>query len=164
EVVADFQILALPHTEATRLLVAAIPQEVIAEHLTLFQSAGIEPTVVDLDAFALANAALLGGDITETQVALMDVRPTRTLLTLLHDALPVLPRSLAHGGFADTALPLSTDRLGKQLQHTLYACESSLKHPYEPEVLLLSGTPEGQLGPLATALEKETGLPTRVWH
>jgi Tfp pilus assembly PilM family ATPase/Tfp pilus assembly protein PilN len=164
EVVADFQILSLPNTEATRLLVAATPQEAIAEHLAMLQSAGIEPTVVDLDGFALANAALLGCDIADTQAVLMDVRPTRTLLTLLHNGLPVFARSLAHGGFADTALPLSTDRLSKQLQHTLYACENTLKHPYDPEVLLLSGTPEAQLGPLATALEKETGLPTRVWH
>jgi Tfp pilus assembly PilM family ATPase/Tfp pilus assembly protein PilN len=164
EVVADFQILPRPNTEATRLLVAATPQEVIAEHLALLQPAGLEPTVVDLDVFALANAALLGSDLPEMHAALIDVRATRTLLTLLCNGMPVFARSLAHGGLADTALPLAMDRLSKQLQHTLYACENALKHPYEPEVLLLSGGPDAPLGPLATALEKEVGLPTRVWH
>jgi hypothetical protein len=31
-------------------------------------------------------------------------------------------------------------------------------------VLLLSGAPSAQLGSLATALETEVGLPTRVWQ
>jgi Tfp pilus assembly PilM family ATPase/Tfp pilus assembly protein PilN len=164
EVVMDFQMLALPGTEANRLLVAATPKEVMAEHLSLFQAGSVEPTIVDLDVFALANAALLGCDVLETNAVLIDVRPTRTLLTLLHRGTPVFARSLAHGGFTETPLPLSLDRLSKQLQHTLYACENALKQSYEPEVLLLSGAPGASLGSLATAFEKEVSLPTRVWQ
>jgi Tfp pilus assembly PilM family ATPase/Tfp pilus assembly protein PilN len=164
EVVMDFQMLAVPNTEASRLLVAATPHQVMVEHLSLFQAGGLEPTIVDLDVFALANAALLGCGTLATNAVLVDTHATRTLFTLLQNGVPVFARSLAHGGFTDTPLPISTDRLSKQLQHTFYACENALKQPYEPDVLLLSGGPGAQLGPLATALEKEINLPARVWQ
>ena len=56
DVVVDFQRLALPTTSAARLLVAATPHQEIVAHLALFQAGGLEPTMVDLDVFALANA------------------------------------------------------------------------------------------------------------
>jgi Tfp pilus assembly protein PilN len=59
---------------------------------------------------------------------------------------------------------MSAERLSKQLQHTLYACENALKQPYEPDVLLLSGASTTQLGVLAPTLEKDLSLPTRVWR
>jgi Tfp pilus assembly protein PilN len=59
---------------------------------------------------------------------------------------------------------MTTARLSQQVQQTLYACAHALKTAYEPEVLLLSGAPSGQLDPLATALENDLGLPSRVWR
>jgi Tfp pilus assembly protein PilN len=106
----------------------------------------------------------LGCDTLATNAILVDVHATRVLFTLLHNGLPVFARSLAHGGFTDTPLPISTDRLSKQLQHTIYACENALKQSYEPEMLLLSGEPGAQLNSLGTALEKDINLPVRVWQ
>ena len=69
DVVADFQPLPSQHTDATPLLVAAMPQEIIAEHLSMLQEVGLNPTVIDLDVFALANAALFGSATPESEGA-----------------------------------------------------------------------------------------------
>jgi Tfp pilus assembly protein PilN len=130
----------------------------------LFQAGGLEPAIVDLDVFALANAALVGGDLQETNAVLVDVHTTRTLLTLLHKGIPVFARSAAQSVAVDPALPMTTARLSQQVQQTLYACAHTLKTAYEPEVLLLSGAPSAQLDPLATTLENDLSLTTRVWQ
>jgi type II secretion system protein L len=163
DVVVDFQRLALP-TSATRLLVAATPHQEIADHLALFQAGGLEPAMVDLDVFALANAALVGCDLLDTNAVLVNMHATRTLLTLLHKGIPVFARSVAQSVAVDPSLPMTTARLSQQVQQTLYACEHTLKTAYEPEVLVLSGAPSAQLDPLATALKNDLGLPTRVWR
>jgi Tfp pilus assembly PilM family ATPase/Tfp pilus assembly protein PilN len=164
DVIVDFHMTGPPTASASPLLVTAVPHEVIAEHLALFQGGDLEPTIIDLDVFALANAALLGYDALETSVILVDVQTTRTLLTFLHQGVPIFARSLAHNGLAEPALAISAERLSKQLQHTLYACENARKQPYEPDVLLLSGESTAQLGVLAPTLEKDLSLPTRLWR
>ena len=164
DVVVDFQRLALPTTSAARLLVAATPHQEIADHLALFQAGGLDPTIVDLDVCALANAALVGCDLRDTNAVLVEVHATRTLLTLLHKGVPVFARSVAQSVAVAPSLPMTTARLSQQVQQTLYACEHTLKTGYEPAVLLLSGAPSAQLDPLATALENDVGLPTRVWQ
>jgi general secretion pathway protein L len=165
DIVADFQLLPLQTSSAASLLVAAVPQEVVAEHLGMFQEVGLEPTVIDLDVFALANAALLGASPLETNVMLADINPARTLITLLHHGTPVFARSLTHSlQPAEDSLEADTNRLGKQLQHTLYAYENALQQTYEPDVLLLSGTSQEHLGHLAMALAKEFEVRARVWQ
>jgi Tfp pilus assembly PilM family ATPase/Tfp pilus assembly protein PilN len=165
DVVADFQLLPSLHGQQTRALVAAVPQQVVADHLSLLQAVGLEPTVVDLDVFALANATRLGCETLGANTVLMDLNPERMLLTLLSQDIPVFARSLVHSlSASDTFLSTSIDRLSKQLQHTLYACENALQQSYEPDVVLLSGEGGTHLGELAAALEKDLGLPVRVWQ
>lgn len=164
-IVADF--LPLPSQQAgeTSLLTAAIPQRTIAEHLSIMQAAGLEPAIVDLDVFALANAALFGAVTPGGTAVLVDLNPSRTLMTMLHQDIPVFARSMPHiSPTDDTSVDAMTDRLEKQLQHTRYACEHALQQPYEPEMLLLSGSWGTQLGRLATALQEATDLPTRLWQ
>ena len=84
EVVVDFQILPTQTTGVTRLLVAALPQQEMATHLALFQEAELEPTMVDLDVFALANAAVFGSAFLPSHAVLIDHAAERTLLTILH--------------------------------------------------------------------------------
>jgi Tfp pilus assembly PilM family ATPase/Tfp pilus assembly protein PilN len=165
DVVADFQILPSQQARQTRVLVAAVPQQVVADHLALLQEVGLEPTGVDLDVFALANATRLGRDTLGANAVLIDLNPERTLLTILCQDMPVFARSLAHSlAPGDASLAITTDRLSKSLQHTLYACENVLQQTYEPDVVLLSGEGGAQLGELAVALETELGLPARVWE
>jgi general secretion pathway protein L len=165
DIVADFLTLPSQPAGEIRLLTAALPRQIIAEHLSIMQAASLEPTVIDLDVFALANAARFGTGPQGDTAVLIDLSPSRTLMTMLYKQTAVFARSMAHVMPPDdTSVEAMTSRLGKQLQHTLYACEHALQQPYEPEMLVLSGPWGSQLEPLAAALQDATGLHTRVWR
>ncbi|HSX81726.1 MAG TPA: type II secretion system protein GspL [Candidatus Saccharimonadia bacterium] len=165
EVVADFYPLPSPNTSEARLLVAGMPEEVIATSLDLLQDIGLDPAVLDLDVFGLANAALLGCTALPARTVLVDVNAERTLLTLLDRETPVLVRSLAYR-FPEEAEALASyaGRLSKHLQQTYYACEHVLQQPYEPDLLLVSGVRGDQASILAKELQEVDGIPAEVWR
>ena len=165
DVVVDFRPLPVQQVpQQTQVLVAGMPKEEIAKGLALLNGGGLQPNVLDLDVFSLANAAVLGGNGVPGKTALMYVHPERTLLTLLHDGEPVFARSLARGMPADNGDLPDAQRLDKQLQHTLYACEHIVQLTYEPDLLLLFGADREPLGQLAVGLNEATGVPTQVWR
>ena len=165
DVVVDFRPLPVQQVpQQTQVLVAGMPKQEIAGCLALLNSAGLAPNVLDLDVFSLANAAVLGGNGMPGKTALMYVHPERTLLTLLQDGVPIFARSLVQGMPADNGDVPDAQRLGKQLQHTLYACEHTVQLTYEPDLLLLFGADREQLGGLAAALHEATGTRTQVWQ
>ena len=165
DVVVDFRPLPVQQApQQTQVLVAGMPRHEIADGLALLGSAGLEPNVLDLDVFSLAHAAVLGGNGVPAKTALLCVYPERTLLTLLHDGVPVFARSLAQGPAADNGATPDAQKLGRQLQHTLYACEHAVQLTCEPDLLLLFGADQEQLGQLAVGLNEVTGVPTQVWR
>ncbi len=165
DVVVDFRPLPVQQVpRQTQVLVAGMPRHEIADGLALLRGAGLEPNVLDLDVFSLANAAVLGGNGVPGKTALLYIHPERTLLTLLQDGVPVFARSLAQGPPADNGNAPDAQKLGKQLQHTLYACEHAVQLTYEPDLLLLLGADHEQLGPLAVGLSQATGVQTQVWR
>jgi general secretion pathway protein L len=165
DVVVDFRPLPIQQVpQQTQVLVAGMPKREIVGDLALFRSAGLEPSVLDLDVFSLANAAVLGSNGVPGKTALLCVHPERTLLTLLHDGAPLFARSLAQGMPTDSGDLPDPQKLGKQLQHTLYACEHAVQVAYEPDLLLLFGADRDQLAHLAVGLSEATGLQTHVWR
>jgi len=165
EIVADFHPLPSGNTSEARLLVAGMPEEVIAQALALLQGVGLDPTVLDLDVFGLANAALLGCTTLPVRTVLVDVNAERALLTLLDHGTPVFARSLAYGLPEDAeALETYAGRLSKHLQHTFYACENALQQTYEPELVLVSGVHGEQADVLVKALQEADGIPAEVWR
>jgi Tfp pilus assembly PilM family ATPase len=165
EVVADFHPLPSESKSAAQLLAVGMPEEMIAAALGLLQEVGLEPAVLDLDVFGLANAALLGCTTLPAHTVLVDVNTERTLLTLLDCGTPVLARSLAYK-FPEDAEALETyaSRLSKHLQHTYYACEHILQQPYEPDLLLVSGVRGDQASILAKDLQEGDDIPAEVWR
>ena len=165
DVVVDFRRLPVQQVpQQTQVLATGMPKQEIADSLALLRGAGVEPGVLDLDVFSLASAALLGGNDVPGWTALLYVRPQRTLLTLLHDGVPVFARSLAQGPAADDGALPDAQRLGNQLQHTLYACEHTLQLACEPDRVLLFGADREALGQLAVGLNEATGVQTHVWR
>jgi Tfp pilus assembly PilM family ATPase/Tfp pilus assembly protein PilN len=165
DVVADFQPLPSESKSAAQLLAVGMPEDVITTALGLLQDVGLEPTVLDLDVFGLANATLLGCTALPAHTVLVDVNTERTLLTLLNLGTPVLARSLAYK-FPEDAEALETyaSRLSKHLQHTYYACEHVLQQPYEPDLLLVSGVRGDQASILAKELQEVDDIPAEVWR
>lgn len=165
DIIADFQPLPSQANNATPILVAAIPHDIIATHLGSFQDSGIDPTMIDLDAFALGNAVLFGSPSSAPNAALIDLNPTRVLITVLRQSRPVFIRSLTHSLSLDEASPEElADQINKYLQHTLYAYEHAVQGASQPDAVILSGTKRSHLTPLVTALQQEIEQPVNVWQ
>ena len=165
DVVVDFRRLPVQQTpQQTQVLAAAMPKGEIADNLALLTDAGLEPGVLDLDVFGLADAAVLGSGGLPARTAILHAGAERTLLTLMYDSVPVFARSLAPSLPAEGGDLPDAERLVRQLQHTLYACEDTLRQPYEPDLLLLLGPYQEELSRLAVSLEASTGIPSRVWQ
>jgi type IV pilus assembly protein PilM len=95
----DFQILD-PEGEGAQMsvLLVAAKRELIDNRLNLLADAGLQPTVVDVEAFALHNAfeqSYPGG--LDGLVALVNVGHETTNLNLLQDGVPVLVRDVPFG-------------------------------------------------------------------
>lgn len=165
ELVVDFRRLPVQTApQQTRVLAAAMPKQDVAGSLALLTNAGLEPAVLDLDVFSLADSAVLGGGALPANTAVLHVGGERALLTLMHDGEPVFARNLAQRLPDENGDLPDTERLARQLQHTLFACEDTLQQAYEPDLLLLAGCEREALSELAAALEESTGIPSRVWQ
>lgn len=168
EVVVDFQILPATNTDQTpeaSLLAAAVPQDLVAHALEMLQDVGLEPTIIDLDVFGLANAAVLGSSTLPMHTVLVDTHPSRTLLTMLHNGIPVFTRSLADGWpRADVTIATHAASLSKHIQHTIYAYENARQQSYEVDSLLFSGEYGKQLDLLTVALQQELDITAEGWR
>lgn len=165
DVVADFHVLPAASTGAAPILAAAVPQEFIADTLDMLHELGLEPSIIDLDVFGLANTAVLGGASRSANSLLVDVHPSRTLLTLLSHNTPIFARSWPYGWpQGDAELETYTTRLGKQIQHTIYAYENALQLSYDMEDIILSGIAADDLPNLAHLLHQTTGVPVEPCH
>lgn len=97
----DFQILETngdsPPEEMSVLLVAA-KRELVDAKLRILGEAGLSPSVVDVDAFALHNAFELNHpEAMRGAVALVNVGNEITNVNVLDDGVPILTRDLAVG-------------------------------------------------------------------
>lgn len=165
EVIADFQSLSSQADNATPLLVAALSQDLIAAHLSLFQDTTLEPAVIDLDAFALGNATRFGSPTVASNAVLVDLSPTRILMAILRHGTPIFIRSLTHHLALEATSPEElANQLNKYLQHTLYAYEHTIREAEAPAMVLLAGTTHSHLTPLAAALKQEIEFPVAVWQ
>lgn len=95
----DFQITDPGGTgPRMKVLLVAAKRELVDNELTLIEEAGLEPAVVDVDAFALFNAVELNyPEAMDGTAALVSVGHDGTSVTLLEDGVPVLTRDLAFG-------------------------------------------------------------------
>ena len=96
----DFQILdpdGPPNEEMSVLLVAA-KRDLVEAKVRILAEAGLTPSIVDVDAFALHNAFELNyPDAMRGAVALVNVGNEITNVNVLDDGVPVLTRDLAVG-------------------------------------------------------------------
>lgn len=100
EVVVDFHEAQPAEGEGTPVLIAGVKKDLIARQLEAFAAAGVDPEIVTLDAFALANNYLMraraAGD--GGLVVLVKIGASRTVLVALRDGSIRLARSISVGG------------------------------------------------------------------
>ncbi len=95
----DFQILN-PHDEGLQMevLLVAAKRELVDNKVGLLQDAGINPRIIDVDAFALHNAFGFNyPDDQEGIVALVNVGHETTNVNILENGVPILTRDIPFG-------------------------------------------------------------------
>jgi type IV pilus assembly protein PilM len=92
EVIMDTQILednvGDPASPEMKVLLVAVRKSLVEEHLALLAEAGLQPSIIDVDAFALGNAFEMrargqGGLAPEKVVALIDIGSNKTNINIL---------------------------------------------------------------------------------
>ena len=95
----DFQVLGENENnpnQMTVLLVAA-KKEMINDYVNLAQLAGLNPCIIDVDAFALQNIYEANYDAAAQNVALIDIGSSKTSLNILKDGGSVFMRDVSLG-------------------------------------------------------------------
>jgi len=127
----DFQILD-PSSDSAQMavLLVAAKRELIENRLSLLTDAGLNPLVIDVEAFALHNAFERNyPEIRDGMVALVNIGHETTNVNLLQDGAPVLVRDV----------PFGTRRLRESLQRekgmTAEVAEDVLQGRTDPSAL-----------------------------
>lgn len=96
----DFEILQSPPGAVEMdVLLVAVKKDVIGEYLTVASSAGLNVAVVDVDAFAVANAFEAAYEVNPNEVtALLHVGAAVTTITILRGGVLVFTRDSVIGG------------------------------------------------------------------
>jgi type IV pilus assembly protein PilM len=114
----DFQILDTEsHADEMSVLLVAAKKEVVDARIRLLNEAGLTPTIVDVDAFALHNAFEANyPDAMTGVVVLVNIGHETTTINVVDDGVPVMTRDL----------PIGTRRFREDLQreHGLTAADS----------------------------------------
>ena len=105
EVNLDFQVLGPAATggEQVNVLIAACRKEIVDDYLAVTQGAGLTPTVIDIETYAMENAYSLiaqhmpGGGMEKT-IAVIDVGATTTNINVMRDNRSIYTRDHTFGG------------------------------------------------------------------
>ncbi|MFQ5881719.1 MAG: type IV pilus assembly protein PilM [Candidatus Methylomirabilales bacterium] len=96
----DYQILQSPPGAVEMdILLVAVKKDIVNQYLTVASSAGLNVAVVDVDAFAVANAYEAAYEVDPQEViALLHVGAAVTTLSIVQGGVPLFTRDSAIGG------------------------------------------------------------------
>ena len=80
------------------VLLVAVRKALVNEYQALLQQAGLQPTVIDIDAFALANMFELNYDISNESVALVNIGASNVNIHVIRRGVSAFTRDLTMGG------------------------------------------------------------------
>ncbi|HEX7897385.1 MAG TPA: type IV pilus assembly protein PilM [Planctomycetota bacterium] len=87
-----------------RVLLVAAKRTFIDEHVAVVETAGLQPSIVDVDSFALGNAYELSGMVNAAAVAqgklvaLVDIGASKTNINIMSDSVSYFTREFYKGG------------------------------------------------------------------
>jgi len=95
----DFQILGENETDPNQMNVflVAAKKEMVNDYINLVNLAGLNPCIVDVEAFALQNAFESSYDIQDDNIALIDIGASKTSLNILKGSSSVFMRDVSLG-------------------------------------------------------------------
>jgi type IV pilus assembly protein PilM len=105
EVNMDFQVLGSTSegSDQVNVLLAACRKEIVDDYAAVADGAGLTPTVIDIETYAMENAYGLiarnmAGAGMEKTVAVMDIGATTTTINVMHNSRSVYTRDHTFGG------------------------------------------------------------------
>jgi type IV pilus assembly protein PilM len=99
DVNVDFQKLGAGAAEGQAdVLLVAVKKDKINDYVNLVKDAGLEPVVMDVDAFALANMYELNYSIEEGTTALLNIGASVMNINILKDGISIFTRDITVGG------------------------------------------------------------------
>jgi type IV pilus assembly protein PilM len=95
----DFQILGESETNPNQMNVflVAAKKEMVDDYINLVNLAGLNPCIIDVEAFALQNSFEANYDVQKENIALIDIGASKTSLNILKDAASVFMRDVSLG-------------------------------------------------------------------
>ena len=96
----DVQILSEEGDEAGQMevLLVAARKDLINEYVSIIQEAGLNPAIVDVDAFAVENMFNLNYDALGSTVALVNIGASNVNINVLQDGVTAFTRDVGIGG------------------------------------------------------------------
>ena len=99
DVNVDFQKLGAGATEGQAdVLLVAVKKDKINDYVNLVKEAGLDPVVMDVDAFALANMYELNYDVEAGTTALLNIGASVMNINILKDGMSIFTRDITVGG------------------------------------------------------------------
>ncbi len=100
DVILDFQILGLAEEDNMMdVLIVAVKRDKINEYVSVVKGAGLDPVVVDVDAFALENMYEINYEVKEEEnVALVNIGASMINMNILKGGVSVFTRDSSVGG------------------------------------------------------------------
>jgi type IV pilus assembly protein PilM len=99
DVNVDFQKLGPGAVEGQAdVLLVAVKKDKINDYVNLVKDAGLEPVVVDVDAFALANMCELNYEVEAGITALLNIGASVMNINILRDGVSIFTRDITVGG------------------------------------------------------------------
>lgn len=132
EAVLDWQTVGTTPQGDLEVLLVAAKREQVMQHLEAISGAGMKPEVVDLDAFAIANAHALaeGGGETKGCRAFIDVGARKTTINIAVDGASRFTREVSIGGRG------FTETLARVLNMSFDEAEDYKREPGEGAAIL----------------------------
>jgi len=95
----DFQMLGIDESNPNQMgvLLVAAKKEMVADYVDLVKLGGLNPCIIDIDAFALQNIFELNYEIEDENVALIDIGASKTSLNILKNNTSVFMRDVSLG-------------------------------------------------------------------
>jgi len=95
----DFQILGESESNPNQMdvVLVAAKKEMVDDYINLVNLAGLNPCIIDVEAFALQNCFETNYDLQKENIALIDIGASKTSLNILKDAASVFMRDVSLG-------------------------------------------------------------------
>ena len=135
DVTLDFQILrSEPGEKQMEVLLVAAKKDMVHQHADILREAGLEPEIIDVDAFAVQNAVMASYELEADEVvALCDIGAEESNLNIVRQRTPLYTKDLALG--TTTLIDVLKREMNWDQDEAEEALQAPAEEPKLPELM-----------------------------